>query len=412
LQNIKQKMRNENFFTAFLISLSIIVLGLGGVGGSFQPSRLIIILLLPWILMKLFNIFNFSIFDYRCQIVLFCIITFFLGLLSISWSIDRLTSLGSMVVILINMMPLIAVALMSNDNLLALKRFLPIAWTISASLTLPLAAYEIYTGNHFLLEHHERGGGVGFYLPFAAGLTGNLNNYSLYLVFCLFGMLFFNWHGEILKRVKYFMIIIGVLIVSVVVINSGRATILTLFGLLFFQFKLKIIRIELILLTTISLIVVKLLDSDELIDLSILSEYLTLKFTDFSNDLESEQGRIAILFSGISGVTSSFGLGTGVGASTIYLDVIERVYIPNTHNLLLEWTLSFGVLGLISFIYFLIITILAVKNNIESSHRKLIYTFVLLTPLYGLAQSNLIGYTYFWLALATMAAYSRFDIAE
>lgn len=407
MNNIKQEVKNKYFLIPILISLSIVALALGGVGGSFQPSRMIILLMLPWLLVKLLKKFNLPIQKFSCQIILFCTVTFFLGILSIAWSIDRPTSFGALVVMLINMTPLVAIGLMSNDNLSALKRYLPIAWAVSAFLTLPLAFFELYTGNHFFLEHHERGGGISYLVPFAAGLNGNLNNYSLYLIFCFFGLSFFSFKNEVSKKKKYLIALLGVVIAVVIIINSGRATILTLFGLLFFRFEFYSNWKAIILAIISSLMVVKLFEFEGFFNLSILSEFLFLKFTDFSNDLEDQQGRGAILLAGMNGIMSSFGLGVGVGASTIYLDAIERVYIPNTHNLLLEWTLSFGILGLISFICFFITTILAVKNNIESSHRILIYSFVILTPLYGLAQSHLIGFTYFWLALATMATYSR-----
>ena len=344
---------------------------------------------------------------FQTETLVFIFLLMIISLTSIVWSIDKASTMQYLVVMMINLIPLLMIALLTPGEAENLRQLLPRAWLLAGVAVLPLAIYELTTGNHFALGFEERGGGTMVnLLPFASGVHGNYNDFSLFLVLCIFGTCFAkNNKSDINKRAQYFKYSIIALISMVVVINSSRAAILCLAAILFARFVLPLRKghfISIFILVAIFAgFSISLWDND-----SLLLKFLQLKFTDFSNDFEASEGRLAILISGLKGFFDSFGLGVGAGASSSYLATDKAILIPNPHNLLLEWALNFGLIGFCLLLWFMSRMWSASKKNNNDINRRLNYAAILILPLLGVIQSHLTGYTYFWLMLSTMAAFA------
>jgi O-antigen ligase len=392
-------------FSAKVILIAVMALALGGIGGSLQPSRVFLLTLLPVILIKLRHAREIPWRHYSARLVFFSFMLLLLGFVTLIWSIDRILSIGYLIVLAINLLPLVSLALMTDHERTWLREKIPKAWLLSATGVLPLALYEITTGNHFELGLQERGGGTFSILPFASGLHGNYNDFSIFLLMCLFGICHMN-ASTASPWWRRFAVVIGTFIVMVILFNASRGAIFALLGLLVFRFarelfsKRGLAALASIVLATA--IVGGTADGDE--DAH-LQQYLMLKLSDYSNDLEGDEGRLAIASAGLDGIIETLGLGVGAGASSAYLATKSSVVIPNPHNLILEWGMNFGVFGLVMLAWFLLCTWTASRNVVKSS-RQVIYIFILLMPLCGVAQSHLTGYTYFWLALLTTSAFA------
>ncbi len=391
--------------SAKIILLAVTALALGGIGGSLQLSRVFLLTLLPVVMIRLYHALEIPWRHYSARSLYFSFMLLLLGVATLIWSTDRILSIGYLIVLAINLLPLVSVALMTDRERTWLQEKLPKAWLFAAAGVLPLALYEITTGNHFALGLQERGRDTFSILPFASGLHGNYNDFSIFLLMCLFGMCHMNT-STASPWWRRFAVVVGALMVMVIFLNTSRGTILALLGLLVFRFAREIFsKRRLAALTSIVLaigIVGGASDGDEDV---LLQQYLVLKFSDFSNDLESDEGRLAIASAGMDGIIATLGLGVGAGASSAYLAAESSVVIPNPHNLILEWGMNFGVFGLAMFAWFLARTWTAARNVVESN-RRVIYAFILLMPLYGVVQSHITGYTYFWLALLTTSAFA------
>ena len=396
---------NSQSYVPWLISAAVVALAFGGVGGSLQISRIVCILILPFALARLLS-FTSKV-KFQTETLVFIFLLMIISLTSIVWSIDKASTMQYLVVMMINLIPLLMIALLTPGEAENLRQLLPRAWLLAGVAVLPLAIYELTTGNHFALGFEERGGGTMVnLLPFASGVHGNYNDFSLFLVLCIFGTCFAkNNKSDINKRAQYFKYSIIALISMVVVINSSRAAILCLAAILFARFVLPLRKghfISIFILVAIFAgFSISLWDND-----SLLLKFLQLKFTDFSNDFEASEGRLAILISGLKGFFDSFGLGVGAGASSSYLATDKAILIPNPHNLLLEWALNFGLIGFCLLLWFMSRMWSASKKNNNDINRRLNYAAILILPLLGVIQSHLTGYTYFWLMLSTMAAFA------
>jgi hypothetical protein len=389
-------------FPAVVITLAVVALSLGGLGGSMQLSRLFLILLVPVILVRYGRVVKIKVRSHSFPQVVFPFLLILMGALSLVWSIDKLKSLGYLLVLSINLLSLLMLALMSEPEIAYLRRQLPNAWLLAASVILPVALYELTTGDHFSLGLQQRGTDMFSVLPFASGLHGNFNDFSLFLVFCAFGICLMDRSSNSITLKTYSYMVLTV-IAGVIVINGSRGAILTLACLLMASFYRAIFSKIGLLILLVCVVAYSVTSVGSRLDENLMTQYLLLKFTDFSNDMGNDEGRYNIALAGIEGIITSVGLGVGAGASSVYLDSVPSVGIPNPHNLFLELGLNFGVPGLALFIWFLSRMWRTASQRTISESRPVIICFILLMPIFGLIQSHLTGYTYFWLALATAA---------
>ncbi len=390
-------------FSAKVILLAVVALALGGMGDSFQASRLFLLTLLPVVLIRLRLSPEILWRNYSAQLLCFSSMLLLLGVATLIWSIDRILSIGYLIVLAINLLPLVSLALMTDRERIWLREKLPKAWLFAAAAVLPLAVYEITTGNHFALGLQERGGGS--LLPFASGLHGNYNDFSIFLLMCLFGMCHMNWITAS-PRWQWLAVVVGAMTVMVILFNTSRGVIISVIVLLIFRFAHVLFSNRgLSVLASLALgvgIVGGAIADDYF---AVYQQYFILRFSNFSNDLESHEGRLLIFYAGLNGIISTFGLGVGAGASSAYLATESFLPIPNPHNLVLEWGMNFGIPGFFLLAWFLFRTWVS-SRNVVKSNRQVIYAFILLMPIYGLTQSHLTGFTYFWLALLTTSAFA------
>lgn len=389
-----------------IIALSIVFLSLGGVGGSLQPSRILLAATFPILLIRVLNSFYRGEFinlrGLRFSSLLFAFSIFSLGFLSILWTVDLQKTISFLAVLFINLIPIALICVINDDELAFLKKLIPASWLISSILCVVLSIYELLTGNHFYLSLQERGGGeVINALPFAAGFHGNFNDFSLFLFYCLTGILLSQSNDLDLKNNfsnNFFRFFIIFSIVFIVVVNGSRGAIIAVSFVVFYYFLrsygLRFVFYFMPFCLAFYMLFKPLRDYVEL-----LFYFLIFKFSDFSNDLESSEGRMALLSAGISGVNDSYGLGVGAGASTTFFSSQALVSIPNPHNLLLEWLLNFGFLGLFILLSFLLKVVINSFTGSTGRSRFVVQGFILSLPIWGLVQSHLIGFTYFWLIL-------------
>lgn len=394
-----------------ILSLSIVSLSFGGLGGSFQPSRLFLFLIFPFFFVRIINVFFSSeivnVKGIRFSSLTFAVATLIFCFFSIFWSYDFSDSLSFMLVLIINLIPIFFIFVINDKELKTFKTYLPRAWLIAAVTVSIFACYELITQNHFPGSLQERGGGDFVNaLPYAAGFHGNYNDFSLFLFFCVTGMLLKNDQADtndskgtvLLKWSLVFFIFF------VILVNGSRAAIISVSFLLLYYFIRSVgFKFFYYLIPFLAIFYLFFQSARDYFTLIYL--FLEFKFTDFSNDLSSDEGRLALINAGIKAVFETYGAGVGAGASTAFLSRNSIVSIPNPHNLILEWILNFGILGFSVFILFFLKIIVNTANKSLGRSRFLIQAIVVTLPIWGVIQSHLIGFTYFWLALFTIIVF-------
>jgi O-antigen ligase len=316
-------------------------------------------------------------------------------------------SLFFVVVLLINLIPILFIFVINNEELKLLKNFLPKAWLIAGFIVSLFSGYELITQNHFPGSLQERGGGDFVNaLPYAAGFHGNYNDFSLFLFFCIAGMLLkenSSFKNEI-KLIFFAKWALVFFIFIVILLNGSRAAIVSISFLLSYYF-IRTNSLGFVYFLTSLLLILYFVFLSAMDYLNMIFMFLELKFTDFSSDLNSDGGRLALINAGIKGILETYGAGVGAGASTAFFANSSTVVIPNPHNLILEWVLNFGILGLfIFFMFFLKILVNATNKSLGLS-RFIVQAVIITLPIWGVIQSHLLGFTYFWLVLFTIIVF-------
>ena len=275
-------------FSVVTITLAIAALSLGGLGGSMQLSRLFLIALLPVIVFRCGRVAKTKVRSHLLPQFLFPILLILMGVLSLVWSIDKLNSLGYLLVLSINLLPLFMLALLSEDEISNLQHQLPKAWLLAALVILPVALYELTTGNHFSLGLEQRSTDIFSVLPFASGLHGNFNDLSLFLVLCAFGICLMDRSSSSIawKTASYLVL---TAISGVIVINGSRGAILTLASLLMARFYRAILSKVGLLMLLVFVVTYNGTSLGSQLDENLATQYLSLKFTNFSNDMENDE---------------------------------------------------------------------------------------------------------------------------
>lgn len=325
--------------------------------------------------------------------------------LSIAWSTDALLSTGYVLVLIVNLVPVAYVASAPIGEAKKLVCIIGFGWFAALLFTLPVAYFEIATGQHFSFSLESRGGGpLAEMLPYASVFFGNFNDYSLYITLCISILLISLFNPQLSEQWKKKGITLIILSLIPLVPNASRGSLIVTVILLLYtvlsNFRIRHF-ISSMLLVFLALAVVW---ASSVQAENPLIQYLSLKFTDFSNDISAESGRIAILQASTIALSNSHWVGFGAGAYASYLEQHFPNIIPNPHNLFVEVALNFGLAGLFLFIAYT--SLLVLKSiQIRAHFRQeatLIMLCLLLLPVLGVVQSHLTGYTYFWLWLASI----------
>lgn len=386
------------FFIIFLLSL-------GGLGGSFQPSRLLL-LILPFLLVKSVSSSNIK---YNNTIT-FGLFTYFIwityGLISLFWSPDPNIGLTNEIVVMtIGMSSLLFFPLFLKDNDTTLK-LIRNAWIFGLALTLPIAIYEIITMNHFSYDDERLIGGIGIYAPYASVFFGNYNNYCVFICLSL-PMLLWGIIGEGKKALKIFYLFVLGISVLIIFVNTNRTSMVVIFIYLLSQIRLNYKNLSFIVIILVLFYFSYTFLPDSLVqNIEIL--FNDRVNVDYRHD-ESGSIRMFNFIAGIGFLIDSYGMGVGAGGYEYYMERSEYFKgIVNPHNFFLEIFAQYGIIVFSLFIIWLLKILMRFKKSevLSDNVKRLFYTSVILIPIIGIINSDSLGNTYWWLYLTSLAIIS------
>ncbi|WP_263601388.1 O-antigen ligase family protein [Chryseobacterium sp. PET-29] len=394
------------YFVFFIIFL----LCLGGLGGSFQPSRLLI-LMIPLFLNVFINKTHLS-YNKTIQFGLktYCIWLVY-GVITLFWSADPVAGLNSeLIVMAIGMLSLLFFPLLlKNDkkSLLIIRN----GWILGLCFTIPFAIYEIVTMTHFAYSEEDRLiGGIGIYAPFAAVFFGNYNNYCVYICLCL-PMIFWALMDDKNKvRKILYMILLGVSIL-IIFINTNRTSMVVVAIYFLSLLRLKARNIFAVLgLTALFLVSYKFLPNNITDNIEIL--FNNRVNVDYNEDT-SANIRKGVFLSGIDFLFETNGFGVGAGAFETHMAKAPRHQgIINPHNFFLEIVSQYGIFIFLLFVIWLFLIMRKIYTNsyINSSLKRIFYASVIVIPIIGVINSDSLGFTYWWVYISSLAVISSIDL--
>lgn len=394
----------------YLVFLIIFFLCLGGLGGSFQPSRLVILvipLLLNFFLNKKHLQYNKTI-QFGLKVYFVWILY---GTISLFWSADPAAGLNSeIIVMIIGMLSLLFFPLLlKNDkkSLLIIRN----AWILGLVFTIPLAIYEIVTMTHFTYSEEDRLiGGIGIYAPFASVFFGNYNNYCVYICLC-FPMVLWALLDDKNKTRKVLYLLLISISILIIFINTNRTSMLVV--ALYF---LSLLRLKARNIITVFGLAALLLMSYRFLPTTI-TDNIEILFNnrvnvDYNEDT-SANIRKGVFLSGLDFLSESNGFGVGAGAFETHMAKSPRHQgIINPHNFFLEIASQYGLLifGLFVVWLFLIMRRIYKNSYISQSLKRVFYVSIVVIPIIGVINSDSLGFTYWWVYISSLAVISSINL--
>jgi len=385
-------------FTYFMCAAIVATLA-GGLGGSLQPARLLLAALTPLVLVL--SPAGVKLTPVAKQALTMAILMVLIGGLSLAWTADVLGGLGMLLAVSVGALSLYIVT--RSDLTADGVRLLMWAWVGIVGISLPIAFYEIATGNHFQFAFEDRViGGIGEF-PFASIFFGNYNDYSTWL--CLAFPITMAAFFEAKKiHTKSIVMIINIAIVAIIIINTSRASLAYVsIVCLFYIFIFNSFRIFAAIFLVVLIPAVLIQYQGQVLDIFDLAVY---RFEVAGAMDESYIQRSGLVAGGVRAIIESYGIGVGVGGFEEYINDNYPYLIPNPHNLLLEIGVNFGVIPLLLFVALLVRLFLVgfFRRDIPQGFRMSIMFGALSVPVIGAVPSQAIGYTYWWTWLATLIA--------
>jgi hypothetical protein len=397
-------------FANYLLCVAIVATLAGGLGGSIQPARVVVALAVVLVLIRAST--SLLTPPVTRQALTMSVVMILGGALSLFWTEDVLGGLGLLLAVSIGALSLFLVtrADLSEGGV----RLLLWAWAMAVGLSLPIALYEIGTGNHFQFALDDRTiRGVGVF-PFASIFFGNYNDFSAWL--CMGFTMTMAAFLEAKTAIRKIMItVVNIFVALVIFVNTSRGAIIyvslvTLFySIRFVDFR----RYAGSMVALISPVILGLF-YDRLVEIYNLA-LIRFEYVDYAE--ESFGQRADLIAAGIRAILESYGLGIGIGGFEEYLG--QRYYglIPNPHNIITEIGVNFGFIPMLLFVGLLVrlFSVGLFRRDMPEAFRTALLCGAIGVPIIGVVPSQAIGFIYWWVWLATLVAIAstrRSDVAE
>lgn len=389
-----------NRFLTYLFCMCIFATLAGGLGGSFQPARIILVGMAIISLALASNSRSNShllnqIFGLLLAIIL-C------GTLSLAWTKDVMGGLGLLLAVSVGACAIFVIsrAELSVDSV----RLMVLSWVGVVAISIVIAFYEISTGNHFqfALESRVIGGNFGEF-PFAAIMFGNYNDYSAWL--CLaFPITMAAFLEAKTIWTRSLVILINLAVIAIIFVNTSRTALIYVALVVgFYVVRFRTFRLYAFVASVSVLPVVLARYRGDILNLYDLAIY---RFTVVNAVDESYNQRSGLISAGVGAVRESWGLGIGIGGFEEYINDNYPYFIPNPHNILLEISINFGIIALMLFICLVALLFFAGlrRKDLPLGFRMSLMFGTLGIPIVGAVPSQAVGYVYWWVWLGTLTA--------
>ena len=383
-----------------MLRVAIVLLALGGLGGSLQPSRIVLMAIgAPSLAMLMAPRWSFSA-RVEAGAMLMGLSLLLLGALSLIWSPAKGDGAGLWAAVAVGLLAL-PIAFMCKTDW-ASARQLRDAWSWAIALTIPLALFELVTGEHFAyaLEERNLGGDFGA-TPFASAFFGNYNNYCTFICLAL-PMMLGTFESSLGRTSRWFWGCCIALTYCILAINTNRLSLIfSVLLLIYYLVTRKSWRWPFVFLALAVGTVEWLGYFSE--EINAILQLAALKFDAIGAGDESVDERAAIIVAGLQQLQDSFGMGFGVGSFEYHLRLDHPGLIPNAHNLVIELATNFGGIAALGFLLFLAQLFVEAWRGILPPDLRAIPLMTLpFVPAIGAINSQAVGYTYWWLWLATI----------
>lgn len=389
----------------YYIIVLIASLAAGGLGGAFQPFRVISFLLFPELVR--------AIHKHRGWITPF-IITIFLffvyAILSIIWApvgSEWTAHLAYCIFHFLLFIEIVAFSFCANKPFAALST----GWLVAVALTLVVAMWEITTDNHLSISKQQSNEQVNlgytiFIRQFASVTFFNYNSYVTFLCFAmpfLFYVLLMKGRGTIWKGWSILSLVLSAVCILFNASRGGLITMMTM-AAIYFLMSLKNRRAGFSILLIIA---------GALLAISYFGDSLfTMMEVRSSEGALFEGGsRYEIWEHAMNVFFSTYGMGTGLGGIIVEMNREWRG-IPVTHNIFLEILLEFGIIIFVAFIFYLVRLFKNARRFAGRDEKITVFLAILALPIYGIIDSGYLSHPHVFAAFASLSVFTNMNIIK
>lgn len=375
---------------------------MGNIGGAFQASRIIAIILFPLLLIDIGK----TDYKYAKSFMNVFLMFYLYILLSFFWTPDREAAVKQLVYYPVHFMLFLELIVFSKNATCPLKS-ISRGWLVSVLLCSAVAYWEITTGNHLDIayQHNDTfNTGTEILQHMSASVTFfNYNSYVTFLCFS-FPWIFFillDKNRSFMEKSISFLALIA--IVLTIVINASRGGVLTVVVMLsiYFFFSKKLQWKSIMLILGIIAVGYYIVNANDVI--AVLAARLSNK------SMGTEESRYGIWSNVLSTFANTGGFGVGVGG--LHAAMRQNTYsrITASHNMFLEILSQYGVV--ITITIFLFFCNLLKQSFSKERNRKIVLLMTLLTiPIYTIIDSVYLVSAHLYAHIATIYVFSNYEL--
>lgn len=395
----------------YCVIILITLLAFGGLGGAFQPIRILTLLTCPLLLFKL----TVNKINGRDKYLLFMLAAWLLyAVFSLSWTPAPDEGAKQIVYYLTHFLMLLQLVFWYN-NANKPTHSVVLGWLFAAGVTLPIALYEIASGNHVFQTFIDSDAvfNTGFEIVpyrFASTTFGDLNSYSIFLCYAVFFM-FSGLLLEFSRKLKFIFITAIFATGYALIVNSSRGALLVYITVaaMFFATFIASIRSKrrgysgwIIILSVVIIISIAAIYSVSFLDLE--AYRIFYRFT--SRSVYYDDVRMEIYTDILKSLPDYYFFGSGAGSEIATLENIGAI-VASSHNLFLEILLQYGILILFIFVIFITKIAFGLYKGNYYFAKFLGASFAFgLIPL-SLVMSGYLLHPSFWIFLGSLYAISK-----
>ena len=387
----------------YLLSLMIILLSAGNIGGWAEPARVLIWLLIPFyvrdhlFLQSARQAVTKENVSFKYELLLFITWGFY-SLLSLYWAMDFNDSAKSLMYITTNFIGFGEILWLASKADMPQHSILK-GWLIMILITMPIALYEFIYDTHLAMSVQEEGASMRFGSEiverrFASVTYGNLNTYNIILCMAFSMMLILAFNEQKKKRKMAYLMLFA--ISGFIINNNSRGAILCIAGgialLWLLKFKYYKLSIEIFILPLLVFAGIVWCYQKGLFAL------IALRFAD--QGLE-DVGRLDMIIYGIEDLMNSYGFGIGIGNFAPFMMKYHPCDLAAPHNLWLEIIEQFGIYIFLGFLGMFIRIHKRAKHGSRQNYIATILGITLLIPI-SIIDSVYLLSPYIWFYIASL----------
>lgn len=393
------KKRNKYDVFLFLLVAS---LSLGSIGGVFQASRVLAIVLSPFVIKKITGSFAKykTLFIWSLFFLLYCAA-------SLLWTPDTSEGIKQLAYLIVHILYFFEIIIFSRYAIRPLT-YISTGWLFVIVLCSLIGVWELMTGNHLDIAKDRSDvdniEGVIITRMYSNSTFGNFNTFVTVLCFGMPWVFHRMNEGKQLSKIACFVAIIVSTVLTLLNASRGGFVSLCVMFIVFVALSRfnKLTKVFcLAILVIAAMVFIKLGDI----------MFATIMARASDGGLFDAGARLEIWGNALKCINDSWGLGVGIGGMEVSMDKYAQGWINVTHNLFLEVFLLYGFIftfALICFIYRLF------KKGIrlEGSRKVSVIMSIVAMPAYTIINSGYLGLPQLYALLATIYIFVNYDYVK